>query len=431
MKYLSTFLWIAILTLTGTYIRTREGSSIEALTIDWLIIAQIGTCALGGLMGFFSMLRQDRWGFGVKSLAIFIIIAAFFAVFNPYPAKVIGYWTLLSGASLLTMGLVYSAQTAEALRRIENVWLFTMVVLIFKDSFTGFLLILGQGGGYSGLNRLGMGITHANFLSFNAAVAFWLTFKKNDEIRASFLLWIMRGILIIPILMSRSRMSLLCFLLGGVIAIWFLLGRKPLLAAWHMRLAILSLGVSLVIGFSLALLAEVPLFGTIFETVNRGQSAEQILSVTGRIEIWAIAIDKIFENFVSFFCGHGYGMSRFVLNEGTVSIDWYAYHAHNTFLEVLLSMGFVGFCVFLSLIFYSLKWIVNFNELQAIFSFGFALRAVIVIAMLAVYSITEAVFMKIGPMFLIFIFYLLALDRRDALLGGDRKGDNWSSVLGK
>lgn len=408
------------MTLTGTYFRVREGSDIEALQIDWLVIAQVAACALGGLSGLLYMLRLSNWGLGVKSLAVFVIIALLSSAFNPYPSKVLGYWILLAGSSLLTMRLVYSADNIEFLYKIEKIWLFTMIILTFKDVFIGLFIMRGPANSYDEVSRLGMGVTHANFLSFNAAVAFWLSFRNGILRLRLFIIWVIRGLLVFTILMARSRMALICLLLGAVIRIWLVPCKESPTAKWYRRLAILTSVICLIIGFSLALSLRIDYFVSFFHTISRGESSEKILSVTGRTDIWAIAVDKIFENPVSFIFGHGYGMSRFVLNDGPISLNWYAYHAHNAFLEVLLSMGFIGFCAFMAMISYSLKWAIDFNQLQTAYTTEFALRAAPVIAMILLYSITEAeLATKIGPIFLIFIFYLLALDREKSLLSAD------------
>jgi len=418
MKYFSFSLWVAILTLTGTYFRVREGRDIEALAIDWLVIAQVLVCVLGAAVAIPYLLRQKKWEFGIKALGMFIMIAIFSAFFNPYPIKVAGYWVLLAGASLLTMHLVYSAQTLNELKQIENAWLITITVLIFKDTIVGLFFAPDSIAGYNDLQRLGMGVTHANFLSFNAAIAFWLSFK-NDEFRFPSLLWIPRAMFLLVILLARTRMSIFCLLLGAVIKLWYTLGFHKSFSGWYLRLAGLSVFVFLLFGFVLGILMDIPFFTLTLDSINRGQSAAMIFSATGRTSIWLIAIDKIFESFLSFIFGHGYGMSRFILNEGVITIDWYAYHAHNAYLEALLSMGFIGFCSFMGLVFYNLKWAINFNRLQAIYSFPFVLRAVIVVSMIMIYSITEAeMAVKIGPIFLIFIFYLIALDRKNVLRQG-------------
>lgn len=419
MKYISLLLWIGVLTLTGTYFRVRAGDSIEALQTDWLVIAQLSVCSIGSMIAVVYVFRQKRWYLGVKYLCIFMIMAIVSAIFNPYPIKVFGYWILLVGACLLTMQLIYSVQSLNELKQIENAWLITITILIIKDALTGFFLI-PEHVTPDNLARLGMGITHANVLSFTSAIAFWISFK-DDEFRVPSLWWIPRSIFLLVIILARTRMSIFCFLLGGIIKIWYNLGSKKR-GGWYLRLGGILLFVYLLLGFVFGLLNNLHFFSSIFDIINRGQSATEILSATGRTTIWFITIGKIFDNLINFIFGYGYGMSRFILNDGVIKTYFYIDHAHNAYLEVLLSMGFIGFCSLMALIFYGLKWIINFDRLKSIYSYPFTLRAVIVISMILIFSITEAsIAMKIGPVFVIFIFYILALDRRNVLQRIDGK----------
>jgi O-antigen ligase len=427
MKYFSFLLYIALITSTGTYIRQRDGSSIEALTIDWLIFAEVLICVIGCVIGTICLLRTKRWGFGGKSFLVYVMIAVLSAFFNPYTTKVIGYCILLAGGFLLTLYMVYSAQSLEELERIESVWLITITLLVLKDTTFGLFFAPKQLDSY-GVARLSLGLTHPNGLSFMSAIAFWLSFR-DYKIRFPSLLWIPRVLFLFVIYLSRSRIGLICLLIGGFVKIWFVLVRnKSSTSSYLLRLASLFLIISLLLGFSLALFLEIPFFQNIFNTINRGQSIDMILSVTGRTDIWAVATDKIFENNVNFIFGHGYSMSRFVLNEGSGQYDWYFYHAHNLFLEVLLSMGLIGFCTLMALFFHNLKWIFNFDRLQKIYSFNFTIRAGSVVCMMMAFSLTEvSLAFKIGPGALIFIFYLLALDRMDTLLqnGSNDFTDNY------
>ena len=147
--------------------------------------------------------------------------------------------------------------------------------------------------------------------------------------------------------------------------------------------------------------------------VNRSEDAATIMSVTGRTEIWSHAVDRILEGEKSILVGHGYGVSKFVLNENNTTASFFAYHSHNTFLEVLLSTGVLGALPFLLLIGYGFRWVTRFSELRQTFSLGFMLRAVAVITAILSSTLTESdLASKIGPVTIVFLFYLLSLDRQ-------------------
>lgn len=78
---------------------------------------------------------------------------------------------------------------------------------------------------------------------------------------------------------------------------------------------------------------------------------EDIGSLNGRTGVWSYALTKISERF---FTGYGYGASRFVLME---VFSW-AGQAHNIFIEVLLTTGFVGFMLVLCFTVYTIRTIV-------------------------------------------------------------------------
>jgi O-antigen ligase len=149
------------------------------------------------------------------------------------------------------------------------------------------------------------------------------------------------------------------------------------------------------------------------EFVNRREDAGTIMSVTGRTEVWSYAIQRIFDDLHSVVFGHGYGVSKFVLNENNWTASFFTYHAHNTLLEALLSTGLAGTVPLLLLLAYSLSWHVRFSRLRESFSLDFMLRAISVVTLILSSQFTESDLVnKIGPITIVFLFYGLALDRQ-------------------
>ena len=203
---LSITTWVGILIFTGTYFRIRSGESVPE--VDWLITAQVLTCLFGTFLGILLIRRYPYFGFGTKALLVYLVMAALSAVFSPYYKLVIGYWILLAGGSLLTIGLVQQAKTQKTLNQIENVWLLTISLLLLKDTATALLFPeMQEIHNISGPFRLGMGITHANTMGFLAAVAFWMSFK-NDEVKHPLFLWLPRLLFLLIIVLSWSRVSM-------------------------------------------------------------------------------------------------------------------------------------------------------------------------------------------------------------------------------
>src|SRR5439155_17524272 len=116
--------------------------------------------------------------------------------------------------------------------------------------------------------------------------------------------------------------------------------------------AVPCLVASIVLFLAIAWLWRLPLVTGAVDFVNRGEDSETVMSVTGRTDIWSYATKRIVEGPIATVFGHGYGVSKSVLNENNWRISFFAYHAHNTFLEVVLSTGLVGGLPFVVLIVY-------------------------------------------------------------------------------
>jgi len=412
LSRLSVVIWACMLVLFGTYIRSRPGDMIPET--DWLIIAQISISIFGGILGILLMLRQCmNIRLGAKVLFAYLVTTAFSAVFSPYSKIVIGYWFLLFGTSLLTLGIVQRAKTLKDLERIEKIWLITISLSLLKDTFIALFfpeLIEIQ------VNdepfRLGIGLTHANEMSILASVAFWISFKK-DKLKYPIILWVFRLFFILIIMLSRSRVSLTCLLIGGVIWFWFQDTSQS--KQGLKRIVIFCTLFSIIITGILISSIELPGVNSLLNYLNRGQDVNTIMSLTGRTEIWSFAINKIFNGPISFLGGHGYGVTKLVLNDEGI-LPFYAYHCHNAFLETFFGVGLLGFIPFVVLLFYSTSWLHNFKKLSRVYSSEFALHAVTIVSIVLTNSITESyISMKVNPIIVIYLFYILALDRKQSL----------------
>lgn len=321
---LSIVTWIGILILFGTYFRNRPKEIVPEE--DWLIIAQVSACLFGAFLGILLMKKQTYMGFGAKTLLVYIAVTLLSAIFSPYTKLVVGYWVLLAGASLLTVGLVQQAQTQKSLNQMENVWLFTITLLLLKDMMTSLLFQEFQE--TSGPFRLGMGITHPNIMGFLAVLAFWMSFKK-EEIKHIQLLWLPRVLLLLIILLSRSRTAIMCFVFGAVIRFWFqqVIQRKPSL---NLLVVIPCSFLAIIVFGILALSFEFPGAYDVFSVLNRGLNVDSIMSFQGRTEIWYYAIKRVFDGPYLFLFGHGYGTSRFFLSEESGPISYFVSHTHNS-----------------------------------------------------------------------------------------------------
>ncbi|MCR6631812.1 MAG: O-antigen ligase family protein [Magnetospirillum sp.] len=83
--------------------------------------------------------------------------------------------------------------------------------------------------------------------------------------------------------------------------------------------------------------------------IARSGNSHEILSLSGRLDIWPYAIDRIAE---SPLIGHG-AASGMLLFKGFMR--WKITHAHNMYLQVLLYLGLVGFVVLMGLLLSQLR----------------------------------------------------------------------------
>lgn len=393
------FIFVCILVLHGTYIRTRPG--VQVPTMDWVVAARLAACAIAFVVGIILIPKNVSWGFGAKSLLLYALAAGLSAIRSPYPVIVIGYFIQLLGATVLMIGLVYRTENVRQLERIEKIWFITVAVLVLKDSITG-LLFPEMAATKSGTFRLGMGVTHAVLLSLLATLVFWMSFEHKRS-GNPVIMWLLRAFLIYVIIGAISRVSIVAFVVGGIF--YFLFNTRDYFKRW----IIVFDGIGIVVAFSLLLLS----FGLrpatdVVDYMRRGQSKEELASFTGRTYIWPHVLQKSFESPI---VGHGYGVSRLTMGE-LPEADFQPYHCHNEVLEVFFNTGLVGLIPFFAIFLYSLRWIRNSSRLQRTFSPNLSLHAVCVVVVLVTSSFfVSRVAGKLCPVQPLFFFYLLTLDR--------------------
>lgn len=401
-------LWVAVMVLTGTYLRVRAIE--EAAQMDWLVAARLAACVLGGAVGVL-LLARGKWG-GPATVAVtaYVGAAALSALFAAHRTLVLGYWVLLAGGVALTLGLVVSADE-RGLLRLERTWLFVVVLLLIKDALIGVLAPqLQEAYGAEGPTRLGMGVTHANALGFGASLAFWLSFVPAIGGRRA-LLWLLRLLLVAIVALSWSRNAMVSLAIGGLVRAWLVQSRRPL-EGYHLRWALLA-GVGAVVVL-VGLLLSLNVKGVVDAALafNRTTSLATVTRLAGRAEIWPLAVQKILADPLTTVFGHGFGASRLVLNDGRDLIGFYAANAHNTILEVALTTGIVGLLAFFAMVVLFARWLVRYPLLERMAPQGMALRAAVAFTIIAIHSVTESIMgTRLGPVTLLWVFYLAVADR--------------------
>jgi O-antigen ligase len=409
LRYAGLILLAVILVITGSHIRTRTLEDSD--TADWLVFLQLGMCVAGGFVGCLLIRKHSLGGSGSRRLIVYLLAVITSGLFSSYFRLVAGYWILLAGTGLLCIGLISSSRTETSLRQLESLIIATLALMIVKDTILGlfFLEPIEE----QDVFRLGEGVTNANLLGLTAALTFCMSLGMSAKSAASRISWFaLRGLFLAVIVLSRSRIAFVAVVVGYVVRLWFSKRTSQRIAPYALGAIVCCIG-SLVVMGALGWALELRPVTRLVDFANRGEGTADLISLTGRSEIWPYAVQRVFEGTRSLIFGHGYGASREVLNENNWRASFIAYHSHNTYLELLVATGLAGTLPFLLLVSYSLKWFRRFFELLQSFSLGLALRAVGVIAAILTSTITESdLATKIGPLMIVFMFYVLALDRQ-------------------
>ena len=133
---------------------------------------------------------------------------------------------------------------------------------------------------------------------------------------------------VFTLLATDSRTSLLAVLIG----IAAVIARRSLWT-WGSTLLGATLGVMVLTGVPLRSLLDLT------SGLSRGGDPTEILTLTGRTEIWAFAWDRIVE---SPWIGYGYNSSKFILPQFLGIVGLQVDEAHNMWLQNLLGTGIIG-----------------------------------------------------------------------------------------
>jgi len=395
--WFSCIILIIILITHGTYIRVRPYSDVP--TIDWLIMLRLLSCCVGIILGILLLRKNTSFGISTKILLLFICSCGISAIFSKYPTVVLGYTILILGAGMLLIGMVYSSPNRIYLIKIEQIWFIITSLSVIKDALISMVLLNYLGGE----NRLGMSSLHPNQLSFLAGIVFWLSFRNRGG-KYALIYWSLRIFMLFIIIKAQSRASLLAFIVGGVCFLTL-----KYISDYRKTIIILCL-----IGVLFSSLGILYAFNNrwsdpVMNYLKRGQDIREILSFTGRTELWKDAMKEAIEKPVF---GHGYGISRlFEIELGDYQQQ--AAHLHNEFLEVFFGTGLFGLVLFLFMILRYTKWITSFQGLGKKYGRYYAIHAICLLMMLLVTSIFEP---RLGGRLTaiqpLFYLYLITLDNK-------------------
>lgn len=292
-------------------------------------------------------------GFGA-----FATIALLSAAYSPVPlytaACAIGFLAYVGFACLISVQLEERTIVLALVWGLAAYFCATWAAAALIPDFA-FLLAYAD----NAVDRLQGIAGHPNVLAKQVAVFFLLLIaSRQRRYIGRCLTWGLAALGLVTLLATNSRTALLAtFLAWGLVE---LRSRRLLLAAFLGSLVLL--GLVALAGSTGAFLDIDALLGL----VSRTGDASEVLTLTGRTELWEFVWQKILEKpFL------GYGFNAF---EPVVSREWFgagdaAVGAHNTLLQALFTVGFIG-TVPLAAAFAVLvhRWVTRPNALRDLFT---------------------------------------------------------------
>ncbi|MEM1400655.1 MAG: O-antigen ligase family protein [Pseudomonadota bacterium] len=146
--------------------------------------------------------------------------------------------------------------------------------------------------------------------------------------------WALLAMAIATILVSQSRMPAMALLAAGGLTV---LIRKQMFGFATPFIALPLILITLVM---LAFGADLIITEDVLRMISRSGRPEEILSLSGRSEIWPFVMRHIAEAPI---LGHGQGAGPAILLTGFQG--WSLIHAHNLFLQTALCLGLVGLAI--------------------------------------------------------------------------------------
>ncbi len=332
----------ALVFLAGTKFRARDARASLALEIDAQILLELGL-------------------YGALGAGLLAVVASRFVPLNrPGPFELL----LVAFAGVIVASLLWTTAPALAAARAVQLILLLFWALLAVRALTNAETLLSVGVGvtvwvllFSGLAMVMPPLTYEGPVEF--ARFFWFSMHPiqcatfaaiamifvasyallADDRKAGLRMVgaVACGMaLLIVVLATRSRgpFVALATALAALLALRFLrTWRAPFAMAVAAAAALYYINVGL--SLSDLLTATTGTDNQVVAFLIRNQSAEQLASLTGRADLWSLAIELIRERPLF---GHGYQSSRGLLLD---DFSWASY-AHNAFLQVLLEIGLVG-----------------------------------------------------------------------------------------
>lgn len=354
----------------------------------WLSLLVLGTTTLrswGGLL-------RDRILLAFLCFGMFGVASSTYSSVPLYSAAcAIGFVGYLFFASFIAARL---NERVVELTLLYGLSAYFAACWIYAAAFPG-AAILPPGEGQDGYRLLGLS-SHPNMLAVEAACfLFVLTASIACGHVDKRLAWILALLGAATILASGSRTSALAVALS-VVAVE---ARQRNLLSTFFAVAVACVAL---VGFVFGAWTTESI-DDFLQSASRAGGAHEIVTLTGRTELWSFVWGKIMERPL-----FGYGFNS---AEAVLSRDWYGnpdagYNAHNALLQSLLTVGILGTVPFVAafcLLF--VRWLTQRRRTLASY----------VIPYLLIVGITEVQLASIPTLLTLVAFVSFAIEGRAAL----------------
>ncbi len=306
----------------------------------------------------------SRLPFIFFTLSIYMLLSA---IFSPkYDYAILQYIRFLAILFMFTAISAYQIE-AEFDKGIERVFLLTLIGSLLLAAIAPSLAVMRSAGLDGSVRGL---FTHKNiFASFAVLTFAWLLTSSTMSSRRKLFLFLLT---IVSVLLARSATSLVLLL----VVVFAYFSSSKLIRKRNKILILPTILIALAL-FAFAIsYAEV-----VFSLLGRDAT------LTGRTEFWSYLLNVHRQKPV-----FGYGYNSIMEYEEVVApLREFVYtkftSSHNSYLDIILNLGWVGFSLFFALIVYSLWRAIKqaTNE-----SYAVSVRFVVISAAFLVLGVTES-----------------------------------------
>ena len=198
----------------------------------------------------------------------------------------------------------------------------------------------------SNVSRLRGVVGHSNGLGQVAAMGVILhlgRFRRSFALRDA-LWWLLLAAFLLALVLSKARASMVMLAVALLVSFAFKLYRRN--SSLGLPIVTLLLGAGAVAGVIFAPSMSQSLGDGLASAASRSGDAQELGTLTGRVEIWDAASDLIAQRPV---VGYGWRASETVLVQAWFEthgqVAFFPVHPHSMYLNVLLSTGLVGACL--------------------------------------------------------------------------------------